>query len=386
MNRLALTLLAAGLAGCTTGGHTRAGGGADVAAGATGGADLSLEEQYLVGPEAARRLDRRIVYQTQTHPEDGSGIRRVAIEDDAILVLDGRNFLSRIRREDGQRLWRLPVADPYTEIYGISYIQSRGLVLLTVGGDVLVLDRNTGSQVGRQPLLQMASTAPVTFGSFLIYGARNGQIVWHSYEVGHQWRGYEISSTVRINPILIGDDLIAIGADGRVIMLDASAAIRVWDKQLLAEVVAPPVAGHGMVYFAGLDQYVWALDLNTGRRVWWYLTESPLTTSPVLIGDRLYQQVPTEGLICFDAKPVDDPDGAVIWTAPVKGVVISSSGKRLLVWDGEGRRLTVVDRDRGDVVDAINLPNVQDVYAPQLDAAELYAVGADGRVEKLVGR
>ena len=69
-----------------------------------------LERDYLVGPEAARKLGLRIVFQSQTHPEQGSGIKRMSVQADAIFVLDGVNFLTRLRRANGQRLWRLPVA------------------------------------------------------------------------------------------------------------------------------------------------------------------------------------------------------------------------------------------------------------------------------------
>ena len=381
-NVAALALIAMAQAGCGIGTSKPV-----VSAGITGDQPLSLDERYLIGPTAARELGLRIDFQTHTFPEGDSGLDNVEIEGDSIFVLDGENFLTRLRRSDGRRLWRLPVADPYLEIYGINYMPQTGLIYLTVGGDVLVLDRNTGSQVDRQPLTQMASTAPVPFGSFLIYGSRNGQIVWHSYEVGHQWRGYEISSTVRIAPLLVDGYLVAIGADGRVIVLDPRAAARIWDKQLLNEVVAPPVAGNGMVYFAGLDQYVWGLELSTGRNVWRYLTEAPLTDSPVLIGDRLYQQIPTEGLVCFDALPVDAPGGVKMWTAAgVRGSVLSERNSRLLVWDREHRRLTVVESDRGDVVTTINLPAVQHLFAPTPTSGDLYAAGDDGRVIRLVPR
>ncbi|MCH8345275.1 MAG: PQQ-like beta-propeller repeat protein [Planctomycetes bacterium] len=346
-----------------------------------------LDQQYIIGPTAARELGYRIHFQTQTFPQDNSGLRQFAIQQDSVFTLDGRNFLTRLHREDGQRLWRIPVADPLDEIHGITLLGQVERVFLTVGANVLVLDADTGSQIAKQRLGQIANTAPVVFAPFFIYGARNGQLVWHSYEVGYQWRGYQIASSIRIQPLLIDGSVITIGTDGRIVALDASSATGRWDKQLLNTVAAAPVAGGGMVYVAGLDQHVWAFDLATGRNVWRYLTESPLTDSPILIADRLYQQIPSEGLVCFDARPIDAPGGEVIWTAPnVAGNVIGRYRNRVMVWDKASRQLTLVDAGQGNVIKSIDLPQVRHLLASRMQAGDLYAAGDDGRVIRLVPR
>ena len=347
----------------------------------------NLDEAYLVGYSACRELGFRIDWQVRTPPESGSGIKSVALQEDSVFVLDGRNFLTRVLRDDGTRLWRLPVAGTNDEIYGITYVAHLDRVFLVTGGDLLLLDADTGSLVGKQRLEQVASTAPVVVGPFFVYGARNGQVVWHSYEVGFQWRAYQISPAMRIPPTRVDDKLIAIGSDGRIMALDAESAMGRWDKYLLDEVVAPPASGGGLVYLAGLDQYIWALDLETGRRAWRHLTQSPLTASPVVIGDRLYQQVPDVGLVCFESRPVDAPDGRRLWTASgVGGSVIGRLRDRLLVWDATGRTLTSLEPQRGATVATVVLPAVRHLEASGLQSSDLLAAGDDGRIIRIVPR
>ncbi len=347
----------------------------------------NLDQDYVIGPTAARELGRRIDFQVRAEPEGGSGVKLLSVQDDSVFVLDGRNYLNRLRREDGERLWRIPVADSHSEVYGITFLPRAERVFVTVGGDILALDETTGSQVARQPLVQMASTAPVVVGPFLVYGSRNGQLVWHSFGVGHQWRGYEISSTIRVPPVLADGYLVGVGADGRIMVLEAESAAGIWDRKLLDEVVVPPAAGDGLVYLSGLDQHVWAFELSTGRRAWRHLTEAPLTDPPTLIGDHLYQTVPTVGLVCFEARPVNAPGGVVLWTAPgVTGSVIGGHGKRLDVWDGTKKRLTVVEEARGTVVREIDLPQVAHLVTDSAKPGELYAASDDGRVIRLVPR
>ena len=97
--------------------------------------------------------------------------------------------------------------------------------------------------------------------------------------------------------------------------------------RLLDQVACKPVIGDGLLYVAGLDQYLWAYDLNSGRTQWSVLTTAPLTASPTLVGDRLYQQIPGAGLTCFNAAPLDRPGGEQFWqAAAVTGSVVHADG------------------------------------------------------------
>ena len=53
----------------------------------------------------------------------------------------------------------------------------------------------------------------------------------------------------------------------------------------------------GVLYVAGQDQYIHAMDLGNGRVLWRTLFDTPLSESPTVIGDRVYQQVPSQGLV-----------------------------------------------------------------------------------------
>ncbi len=348
--------------------------------------DTDLEHSYLIGPSAASELGLRIDFQANVHPESGAGIKLLSVEGDSIFVLDGRNFLTRIQHESGEVLWRIPVGETVDEVQAITWVPETNRVFLTVGGELFVVDKVNGALLARQPLDQIAATGPAVYGAFLIYGARNGQVVWHSIDVGYQWRGYRIAPAVRLTPLLIGDYVIAIGSDGRIVALDASSAVGIWDKRLLADVVAPPATGGGVVFIAGRDQYLWAIDARSGRSEWKYLAEAPLESPPTVIADRVYQSVPERGLYCFDARPANTPGGRVIWTSPtVRGNVFGRYRDRLLVWDEPSRTMTVVEVERGGVVTSLSLPQVHLLHAEGPSGA-LVAAGDDGRVIRLVPR
>jgi len=364
------------LAGCASS-HTDPGAAAD--------RGLDLDVTYVVGPTAARELGYRILYQATVPIQHDAGLKRVAVRGESMYVLDGDNFLTRLRHRDGEQIWRVPVAAPYNEVQGIDYIPGYGRVLVTVGGDLYELDDDTGSLIAKQDLGPIASTDPVVYGGLLIYGARNGQIVWHSWEVGHTWKAYQVSPAMRVAPLLLDDLIFAAGSDGRVMVIHAPSATGVWDKKLLNGVEAQPVAAGDIVYIAGLDQYLWAIDVHTGRTHWKHLAETPLRTPPAVIDDSVYQYIPNEGLVCFEARPDDMPGGNIRWTARgVRGDVLGRDGERLIVWDEPSRTVTLVSTGRGAVIETVRLPSVASLQATELIGGDLVAAGDDGRVSRLV--
>ncbi len=344
-----------------------------------------LELKYLIGPKAAREIGYRIDWQQRI---SGRGIKLVDVQHDSVFILDQGNFLTRLNREDGNRMWRIPVAGPIDEIQGINFQPQHNHVILIAGGSLFVLDADTGSQLQKQKLDLIANTPAIELDQFLIYGSRNGQLCWHSHLVNAPWKSYQISQSVQLPPLLEKGLIIGVGNDGLLMVLQAATAQQLWSRKLFDPVVSSPAVGGGVLFVAGLDHTLWAFDLNEKRAaLWHYLTESPLTDSPVLINNRIYQQIPSQGLVCFDAYPVDSPGGVVLWTASeTRGNVVSLHKKDLCVWDDDSRLFSLLEAQYGDVVTDISLPAVDYLKTTDINGTEIIAADRTGRVIRLVKR
>jgi outer membrane protein assembly factor BamB len=380
----AIALLAA--AGCKSGDRAeepsggRGGLAANTGSSASPAITTEVEQRHVIGPAAASELNYRVAWQ---YVGPDRGVKVFTVQGDSAFLVDGRNFLTRIR--DGSKIWRVDVAEPLDDIFAVNLIGDR--VYVTTGGSMLVLDAATGTAIGKQRFEKVANTAPALFGGYLIYGSRNGQIIWHNYQVGYPWRGYQVATTIAIPPVISDGVLVAVGNDGTVVSLDARHATRYWSNKLLDAVVAAPAVGDAAVFVAGLDQYIRAFDLTSGRTLWKVLTESQLTESPVLVGDRVYQQVPSEGLVCFKAQPPDMPGGELIWKSPgVKGSVVLGRRDQLFVWDNAGQRISVLQAKDGGIVRTVDLPQVRRLLIAGSKNDEIYAASDDGRVVRVVPR
>lgn len=341
-----------------------------------------LERQYVIGPAAARELNYRIEWQ---YDQAGRNVRHLSVQGDSLFAIDAQNYLSRVRLDNGQRLWRVAAAPQIDEIFGVNFINDRVYVL--TGTALLELDAGTGTQIGKQTLDKVAATPALPYGQVLIYGSRDGQVVWHSYPVGYQWRAYQVSRSINVAPVLQGDFLAAVGADGIVMVVNASSASQYWSRELLGAAVSPPAATDAALYVSSLDQHLRAFDIASGRNLWKVLTRSPLTDAPVVIDDRLYQQIPAEGLACYLALPENKPGGEHLWTAKgVRGSVIMQRSNELFVWDRAGGNLTLLDTRLGAEIRKLSVPQARVLIVAGPDNNHLYAASEDGRVVKLVPR
>jgi len=376
--------LALGLGGCGTSssGSTAAG------PGGNGGGALvptDLDRVYIVGPSVAREIGYRIDWQ---HPGTaGRPAEHLLVADDSLFTLDGRNVLSRHLLDSGDRLWSDPVERDTVEFLGMNWVPDEARVYLTSGSTLYGIDA-TGGGLVKQDLQRVANTQPLRFGQFLVYGGRQGELVWHSYRIGAYWRGYQIAPTVQVPPVISDGVVVVVGADGRVMAISATTTQQIWSYRALEPIVAPPAVHDGTVFVSSLDQHVRAFDLFSDRGpLWQHLVDRELRDAPVALDDRVYQNVPGRGLLCLEARPLDQPGGVVVWQADgTGGSVITRSNGRLFLWDGEARRLEVVDPRLGALVDAYDLPQVRELRATSLDEGDLIGTGDDGRIIRLVPR
>lgn len=348
-----------------------------------------LAQRYVVGPLEVDKLGYRVDWNV-SNATTSSRVKLAVAAGDSIFTIDQGNVLTRIRRETGDRLWRTPVAEPIEAVHGINRVASvnRDLVEVTTHSDVWVFDAQNGDFVAKNNLFRVSSTAPVQFGPYFIYGSISGQLIWFQHEVGTQWRAYQLGGAIRETPVRYNDLVIAVTENGETSALDAGNTARYWKKQARGNIVAPPAVGPQAVYVVSLDQHLYAYDLNTGRVRWFRLTDSPLRYAPVYLNDTLYLYVPTEGLQAFDPMPEDVYyNGRVRWTAEgVSGEVVGMHRGRLLVWDSEARVMSLVTAANGDMVERISMPKVSQLVVDGMSSGEMFAVGDDGKVMRMVPR
>ena len=347
----------------------------------------SLDARSLFPPSRLRDLGYRSDWQTTVPSSRGGRLDSMFLRGDSIYTCDSNNLLSRVSKDRGEVLWQAPIGSPTDELLDIVRVRrDDGEEVVAVGRlGIQVLDNANGIAERKQAIERTLYTSGAVYGPYFIYGTRGGQVIWHQYEVGYPWRGSSLPGSVSATPLVVGDTVFAVGSTGRILALDAASTRLLWEKQLIAGIEDRPAHEDGVLLVAGRDQYLWALDARTGRTIWRYFTESPLTTSPVADGDAVYQFVPTEGLVKLSLRPEGRIAGEVLWRSPeATGRILGRRNGRLLLWDGDDRTLRAVDVATGDVVEEVAMPRVDRVGSDRFEDPNLEFLSNDGTVMRIV--
>lgn len=344
-----------------------------------------------------RDISYRIDWVNQKTAND---LRLTTISGDIIYAIDTFDHLVSYDIDTGRWLWSSPVGNHIYRLLGINTNETAGQVYVNAVGAVFIFESATGNLPTRtahqveeatdkpvQKLNWSANTPGIMEGSILLYGSRNGDLVWHDCSIGFSSQTYAIGNIMQTPPALSGGIVVATSGDGSVAAVNLKSARALWRIKLLDAVVATPIISKGTVYIAGKDQYLRAIDLYTGRPRWKFLTAAELTDAPYLQGDALYQRVPGVGLICFNAF-APDITGEKRWTAKnVNGIVLTTSRNgRLLCWDQENRLLQEIDPAFGSITSTLQLSSVRELLVDNPIHGNLYLVTDDNAIIKLIPR
>ncbi len=344
-----------------------------------------------------RDLSYRIDWVNQQTAKD---LHLPTISGNSLYAIDEYEHLVCYDLESGIWRWSSPVGNHVYRLLGININEDTRQVYVNSDSVIYAFESDTGNlpthtensiqgatDKAVQKLQWSANTPAILTDTTLLYGSRNGELVWHDCSIGFSSKTYSIAETMITKPALKDGVVVATGGNGSLAAIDLKKARALWLIQLLDAVVATPTISNGTVYIAGTDQYLRAIDLYSGKPRWKYLTTAELTDSPVIIGDALYQRIPGVGLTAFSAF-APDITGEKRWAVEkVNGIVITTTpNNRLLCWDSENRILQEVDTKLGSITGTLALPTVREVLVDDFKNGNLILITDDDAIIKLIPR
>jgi outer membrane protein assembly factor BamB len=345
----------------------------------------ALDARYVVGPATADDFGYRIVWQTEPLATRDAHLEVMNATADSAWFGDSAGSIVRIRRDNGETVWRSSTYQGTDRMLSLDYLPSErhdNVYVVTELASV-ALDATTGSLIRKTRFAQLPACAPAVFGPTMIFGTNTGLASWFQYSSGYNWRSTTLGGRVTAPITVAGELALAGSTNGTVMAMDAASAGIRWTRKLSAGVEAPIAADNQACFVAGIDQSLWAFDLSNGRVLWQYFTQAALTNPPVRIADGLYLSVPGEGLVSFNPMPNEKPEGEVRWKSKAPGNVIARVGTNLMAWDVATRTLSSVAVSNGRIVTQVKMPKVESIkFVPAIDG-DMFLASKDGSVERL---
>ncbi len=332
------------------------------------------QNQLLVPYQTASNLGYRVDWETIAIVSDGFRMEEMDVLGDVVVTREGGTILTVLDASDGQLRWTHVLGNPLQTFVGTVRVDDQ--LFVSSSTEILQYDVETGQLERKQPLKTVVNTAPAIVDNLAIYGCANGHLLAHDWQAGFMEWAYDLYGSIETPPVLVGNDICVVNEKG-LAMTVTPRGESIGRRKLFGPLSNRPVATDDLVFLASTDQSIWALTRRDLRAHWRYRTDSPLTAQPVLIGETLYQDVPSQGLVAINIT-----DGSVIWTCPqAHGRVLTQNNQRLLAWHANS--MHEVDLATGRLIKTHDLPRLLDIKASDVINGDLYFINVSGRVAKL---
>ena len=182
------------------------------------------------------------------------------------------------------------------------------LVIGTMEGSVMALDRATGSTVWQFDLQGEDSDravygTPAVANDLIYVGGYDGFLYALSADGSLKWREAVGNGEPIIGgPVIVGDMLLIGSEDGRLYAFDAELGSQIWSFETGGEIWSTPVVTDGVAYFGSLDHTLYAVSVDNGTKLWEFPTGGGVTGSVAVVDGRVYAGAFDRVLYAIDSE------------------------------------------------------------------------------------
>jgi len=166
----------------------------------------------------------------------------------------------------------------------------RGVVYASSeSGKIVAVDAGRGQKVWELDTGQPVRCSPAVAGKLVYCGSDNGILYALDARTGKPIWQFEAGGPIQASPAVVGDVIVFGANDHNLYALDRRTGRKLWNFRTSRFCVrAPPVIHGDRVFAAGWADWVWCLDLKTGKPHWVHRATGPFWSSPLLAANKVY--------------------------------------------------------------------------------------------------
>ena len=171
-------------------------------------------------------------------------------------------------------------------------------------------------------------TSAAIVDGFVYTGSESGSIVAVDAERGQEVWEFDTGQPIRCSPAAVGG-VVYCGSDNGILhALDAQTGKHVWQFEAGGPIQASPAVLGGLIVFGANDHNLYALDRQTGRKLWNFRSSSfCVQAPPVIHGDRVFAAGWADWVWCLDLK-----SGRPVWRSFIPVSIEAVSYYRDQLW------------------------------------------------------
>ncbi len=265
-------------------------------------------------------------------PTQGGVVTRPAVAGNILFFGSEDGGIYALRPESGQMRWRIETPAP---VRSSPRLWKQLLFIGADDGHLYAIHAEQGRILWKFNAGAPIRSTPWVTGSRVFFGTEAGEIFSLDHRGKEIWR-YQANHPFTGSPVA-GDGIIYIaGRDGMVYALDADSGWVLWRYRMGRGTVATPTVHENRVYIGAADGVLYCLHAKRGKLIWQFQSKHQIAGSALILGDRLYIGATDHHLYCLRLQ-----DGSPLWAFAVGGPITATP-----VTDEQGRMLFIGAFDR----------------------------------------
>ena len=221
---------------------------------------------------------------------------------DNVLVGSQDATLYCLKASDGKPVWKFTIDD---QIRCTPTIVDNRCFLAGCDGKLHIVDLDKGEAVADVPIESPTGTTPAVLGNRVYFGTHAGDffcIDWKEAKTIWTWQHEDDPSEFRSSAAVMKSHVIVGDRGRRLFALNPESGERIWNFPTKRNVDSSPVIVGDRVFFGSGDGIVFALDVKTGEEKWKYEAGGGFIGSPAVADEKLFIASEDGILYCFGAK------------------------------------------------------------------------------------
>ncbi|MBN2007394.1 MAG: PQQ-binding-like beta-propeller repeat protein [Anaerolineae bacterium] len=211
----------------------------------------------------------------------------------------------------GQLMWVRPTKG---RIFSSPYVEYNYIFIGSDDRSIYVINLQNGSLAWTYPTNGEVRARPLVVEDLIFFTCQMGYLYCLS---GRNLRWQFHARRGILSAPVVGAGLVFVGSlDNNFYAIDVDTGLKVWTYRAGGSIVSTASIWNNLVFFGSADGYVYAMDVDDGRVVWRHQTEGQVTASPMVSQDAVYIGGVDGALYCLDAK-----SGALRWRYQTEGAI-----------------------------------------------------------------
>jgi outer membrane protein assembly factor BamB len=218
-----------------------------------------------------------------------------------VASVDGKIFA--LNALDGKTIWEVDLHEPITK--GIC-LKFNSLYVVTDKGQIACIDSQNGRKHWSYYVNASITSPPIAGTESIYFGDENGNLYAYDYITGRQYwkKEYPKSFTTSFSFCYFDLRILCAGVTDKYVGFSAGTGVEMWSYDTSHCTVAP-VAANRVVFVAGKDQSIVALDSFDGTQVFSEKLDSPITAGMAISNGKLFLGTENGDILVYASENYD---------------------------------------------------------------------------------